>query len=68
MDIICVYVCSFVVVSFSQAYRFNVTHSAVGIVFSDDLEKSGSYQIRFPLRHVPSPDVKRVGIGNLVYP
>ncbi|EEC08027.1 ABC transporter, putative [Ixodes scapularis] len=45
-----------------QAYRFNVTHSAVGIVFSDDLEKSGSYQIRFPLRHVPSPDVKRVGI------
>ncbi|CAN7984948.1 unnamed protein product, partial [Ixodes hexagonus] len=45
-----------------EAYRRNSTASSVGVVFPDDLEQSGSYQLRFPLRTLPSPDIKHVGI------
>ncbi|XP_049519506.1 cholesterol transporter ABCA5-like isoform X3 [Dermacentor silvarum] len=45
------------------AFRQNSTRSSVGVVFEgDDLTKNGSYQLRFPLRHLPSPELKNVGI------
>lgn len=45
------------------AFRQNSTRSLVGVVFEgDDLTKNGSYQLRFPLRHLPSPELKNVGI------
>ncbi|XP_075746370.1 cholesterol transporter ABCA5-like isoform X3 [Rhipicephalus microplus] len=46
-----------------EAFRQNSTRSLVGVVFEgDDLTKNGSYQLRFPLRHLPSPELKDVGI------
>ncbi|XP_064460515.1 cholesterol transporter ABCA5-like isoform X2 [Ornithodoros turicata] len=45
-----------------EAYRQNSTRAAVGVVFNGDLDVSGSYTLRFPLRLVPSPDVKTAGI------
>ncbi|KAH6934215.1 hypothetical protein HPB50_021935 [Hyalomma asiaticum] len=46
-----------------EAFRQNSTRSLVGVVFEgDDLTKNGSYQLRFPLRHLPSPELKQVGI------
>lgn len=45
------------------AFRQNSTRSLVGVVFEgDDLTKNGSYQLRFPLRYLPSPELKNVGI------
>ncbi|XP_077510985.1 cholesterol transporter ABCA5-like isoform X2 [Amblyomma americanum] len=46
-----------------EAYRQNSTRSLVGIFFEGaDLANNGSYQLRFPLRHLPSPELKHVGI------
>lgn len=46
-----------------EAYRQNSTRALVGVVFEgNDLEQNGSYQLRFPLRHLPSPELKHVGI------
>lgn len=46
-----------------DAYRKNSTRALVGVVFEgNDLEQNGSYQLRFPLRQLPSPELKDVGI------
>lgn len=50
-----------------QAYRQNSTGSSVGVVFSDNLNKSGSYELRFPMRYVPSPELMEVTIGTHFY-
>ncbi|XP_077535547.1 cholesterol transporter ABCA5-like isoform X4 [Haemaphysalis longicornis] len=46
-----------------DVYRKNSTRALVGVVFEgNDLEQNGSYQLRFPLRQLPSPELKHVGI------